>query len=86
MVPVRPRISVPEGWRYVIYAENQKEYAPLPAFLEKSEEGHVVTCWKLAWKERARILLSGKLWLTLRTFHRRLQPSMLTTKCPIELQ
>lgn len=58
----------------VIYAENQKEYLPLPAFKNKSEKGEVITCWKLSFKERLIILFKGKLWLSMMSFNNPLTP------------
>lgn len=28
------------------------------------EDGHNVSCWRLSFKDRIRLLVSGKLWLT----------------------
>lgn len=62
----------------VIYAENQPQYMPLPAF--KNDGGEVVSCWKLSFIERIRILFTGKLWVSLMTFNKPLTPSFFTTK------
>lgn len=83
MLPVEPDVNIPKGWRYVVYAKNQKEYLPLPALVENSVNGHVVTRWKLDWKERLKIVLFGNLWLTLITFHQPLQPVILTADFPL---
>jgi hypothetical protein len=64
------------------YAKNQPEYLPLPTI--RLRNGTVVTRWKLTWAERLRVLLGGSLWLTVMTFHKPLQPVMLTTECPIK--
>lgn len=60
------------------YAENQPAYLPLPAY--KSEDGQVISCWKLSFIERARLLLNGKIWLVLLSFNKPLTPSYLSTK------
>lgn len=62
------------------YAENQKEYLPLPAYKNPEPQGHVVSCWNLSFRERVRILFRGRLWLSLMTFHKPLQPIIITTK------
>lgn len=62
----------------VVFAKDQPEYLPLPAF--KSEEGEVVTCWKLSWRERFRVLFFGELWLSMLTFNKPLTPLFPTTK------
>jgi len=59
-----------------VYAKDQSEYLPLPA--QKTEDGAVKTCWKLSLKERLTILFKGKLYLTILTFNKPLQPVKLT--------
>ena len=59
----------------VIYAEDQKEYLPLPVYKElTTKEAEVVSCWKLSFRERLKILFTGKLWWTVLTFNKPLQP------------
>ena len=84
MKPIEPNVSIPEGWRYVVYAKDQKEYLPLPTISENAFQGHVVSCWGLTWRERLQIFFFGRLWLTLMTFHNPLQPIILTTEFPIQ--
>lgn len=64
----------------ITYAENQPEYLPLPAFKNDSPQGEVVSCWKLSFRERLRILFTGKLWVSLMMFGKPLTPSFFTTK------
>ena len=64
----------------VVYAKDQPEYKPLPAYKFNTPEGEVVTCWKLSFRERIRILFTGKLWVCLMTFNKPLTPSLFTTK------
>lgn len=64
----------------VNFAENQDEYNTLPAFKNSSLQGEVVTCWKLTFRERLRILFKGKIWLSLLSFNKPLTPSFMTTK------
>ena len=59
----------------VTFAENQPEYIPLPAW--KSDDGIVISCWKLNWKERFKLLINGKIWLRILTFNKPLQPQRL---------
>lgn len=56
----------------VSFGDNQKEYLPLPAF--RDEDGQVITCWKLSFKERIQVLFSGKLWITMLTFNKPIMP------------
>lgn len=64
----------------VVFAEDQPEYQPLPALKIEGPEGHVVTCWKLSFWERVRILFLGKIWLNLMSFNQPLTPSFMSTK------
>lgn len=61
----------------VVYAKDQPEYLPLPA--HKSEDGCVSTCWKLTLRERVRMAFTGRLYLSVLTFNRPLQPLRLGT-------
>ena len=67
----------------VVFAENQPEYLPLPAFKDSGEQGHVITCWKFTFRERLRILFGKNLWFSTLTFHKPLQPIHLTTDKPV---
>ena len=64
-----------------VFAKNQPEYLQLPAY--RSPEGVVVTCYQLTWKERFAILFGGKIWLSLLTFNKPLQPQRITVEKPI---
>jgi len=59
----------------VIYAESQPENLPLPALKINSPRGEVVSCWALSFKERVKILFTGKLWVSLMCFNKPLTPS-----------
>jgi len=61
----------------VVYAENQEEYQSLPAF--KDDDGTVVTCWELSPEEIKQISETGKLWLSVMSFNKPLQPVLLST-------
>ena len=63
-----------------IYAENQPEYIPLPAYKFNDDRGEVVFCMKLSLLERLTILFTGKLWCSLLTFGKPLTPSFFTVK------
>jgi len=62
----------------VTFAENQPEYIPLPAHKVDEPEGRVISCWQLSFKERIKMLFSGKLWVTLLSFNKPLTPSNFT--------
>ena len=56
----------------VIYAKDQPEYIPLP--VHRTEDGMVTSCWKLAFKERLRVLFFGRIFISQLTFNNPLQP------------
>lgn len=60
----------------VVYGENPKKYIPLPAL--KFEDGTVVTCWKLSWKEVLKLVFTRRVWHSVLTFNNPLQPTFLT--------
>lgn len=62
----------------ITYAENQPEYLPLPGFKADTPQGEFVFCHQLDWKERIKILLTGKLWVCILTFNKPLTPSFHT--------
>jgi hypothetical protein len=66
----------------VIYAKNQPEYLPLPAYQFKNKEGRIVFCWQMSWRERFRLFCTGKIWHQVLTFNEELQPQKLTAEKP----
>jgi hypothetical protein len=66
----------------VIFAKDQKEYLPLPAY--KAPDGTVVSCWKISLMERVKVLVFGRLWLSQLTFNSLLQPQRPSIECPFE--
>lgn len=60
-------------------AKDQPEYQPLPAFVNNTPEGEVISCWELSFKERLRVLFKGEIWLMVMSFNRPLNPVYLTT-------
>lgn len=68
--------------RNIIFAENQPEYNPLPAFSD-SKQGVVLTVWKPTFWERIKILFLGRIYLQVITFNEPLQPVYLTTENPL---
>lgn len=64
----------------ITFAKDQPEYQPLPAFKNDSPQGEVITCWRLSFRERLRVLFKGEIWLSLLSFNEPLTPSFMTTK------
>jgi hypothetical protein len=64
-----------------VYAKDQPEYIPLPAY--RTPDGQEVTaCWSLDWYERLKVLLFGRVYVTLLTFGGPLTPSIVKTEPP----
>lgn len=61
----------------IVFAKDQPEYQPLPALKIDSSMGEVVSCWKLSFWERIRVLFLGRVWMSLASFNRPLTPSFL---------
>jgi hypothetical protein len=74
----------PNGWDSAVYAKDQPEYIPLPVI--KSAQGHVVSRWKLTWRERMAVLFGRHLWVTMLTFNQPLQPIKLDIGRPDNLE
>ena len=70
----------------LIIAKDQPEYRPLPAwvgYLDGDKSIHCVTfCWGFSWKERLKLLFTGKVWHTVMTFNKPLQPQLLQVEKP----
>ena len=75
--PVFPDLDLPE----TVFAKNQPEYLPLPSY--RTDDGIVVTRWKLSFAERLTLLFSGNLWLSVLTYNRPLQPVKIEVHPPL---
>jgi len=72
MKPVEVAPSQPIEGRHVVYAAQQPEYQPLPAW--RHADGRLVTRWRLSWRERLSALIGRDLFLEVLTFGQPLQP------------
>lgn len=72
MKPVNVAPPVPVEGRHVVYAADQPEYQPLPAW--RHADGRLVTRWRLTWRERIVALFGRDLYLEVSTFGQPLQP------------
>ena len=70
-------IKFPE--QTMVWAENQPPYLPLPAY---SNDQETISLWALTWRERLRILFTGRLWLRQLNFGRSLQPQKPSLESP----
>lgn len=71
MNPVEPS-PPPEGATLVVFAKDQPQYLPLPAY--RTPDGVVLTEWEPTAEELQRILLGGRVRIWIYTFGRPLQP------------
>lgn len=72
-------ISFPE--QTLVFAKDQPEYIPLPAH-RSSHLGRATFCWQLTWRERLKLLVTGKIWHQALTFGQPLQPQLLMVEKP----
>lgn len=61
----------------IVFAKDQPEYLPLPALKIDSPEGEVVSCWRLSFRERIKVVFTGRVWMSLMSFNKPLTPSFL---------
>ena len=71
--------------RNLVIAKDQPQYIPIPAYRQLGtkdfdHEGKVVFCMGLSFKERLRILFTGKIWCQVLTFNRTLHPTRFSTQ------
>jgi len=66
-------IAFPE--QNVVFAKDQPPYMPLPALRGPDR---VISCWKLSWRERLRVLFTGRVWHVQLTFGRAPMPIKLS--------
>lgn len=67
----------------MVFAKDQPEYLPLPAYIHPMDpHGTVVSCWQMTWRERLRVLWSGRLYLSVLTFNQPLQPQRPSVESP----
>lgn len=60
----------------VLFGENQPQYMPLPALVLNG--GEVITCWELSQEEMKTIFATGRIWMSMLTFNKPLQPVKLS--------
>ena len=63
-----------------VIAKEQPEYLGLPAHL--TEDGLVISCWRLSIWERLKVLWNGHIWLEVLTFNNPLQPLFMSVDGP----
>ena len=71
-------IEFPE--QTVVFAKDQPQYRQLPAHVDS--HGRITCCWRLTWRERLKLLITGRIWHQVLTFHQPLQPQLLLIEKP----
>lgn len=64
------------------FAKDQPEYNQLPAHHTRNDSGQIVFCWQLTFRERLKLLFTGKLWHSVLTFYQPLQPQRIELAKP----
>lgn len=62
------------------FGKDQAEYLTLPS--HTTHDGTVTTCWKLSFRERIKILITGNIFLQTLTFKDPLQPLKMSVNKP----
>ncbi len=66
-----------------VIAKDQPQYLPLPAYKAPDDmQGFTLVCWQLSFRERIEVLLHGKVWHSILTFDKPLQPILLESVKP----
>ena len=81
--PVLPSSpAIPE----TVLAKDQPEYTPLPVAHIRYTDGvrSMISCYRLTWRDRLRILITGKVWWGQLTFGQPLQPQKLYLREPLK--
>ena len=66
----------------IVFAEDQPQYLPLPAY--RDDKGEVTVCYRLTIWERFIVLFRGNMWFQILTFFNPLQPQKLSIRCPFQ--
>ncbi len=65
-----------------VIAKDQPQYQPLPVFYGPGPDFEAISCWKLTWRERFKLLFSGILWNRQMTWGHPFQPVVLEVEHP----
>jgi hypothetical protein len=91
MIPVSPVVPGMDLQKFevdghtlkeVVLGADQPQYQPLPALLGGGTKCQVITRWKMGWRERVRLLLTGNLWIVVMTFGMPYPPMLVDTQSP----
>jgi hypothetical protein len=74
--PVIPGANLPE----ILIGEGQAQYVVLPVY--RAIDGSALSRWRLTWRERLQLLLTGNLYVSVLTFGKPFQPILIETTPP----
>lgn len=85
MEAISPVLPSSPSIQEIVLARNQPQYKPLPvAYLEYMDgTKSMISCYKLTWRERFMIFLSGMVWWEQLTFGEPLQPQKMYIEEPL---
>jgi hypothetical protein len=85
MIAISPVLPSSPGISEVILAKDQPQYLPLPVANFQYSDGteSMISCYHLSWRERLRILITGKVWWEQLTFGSPLQPQKMYLAEPL---
>lgn len=63
------------------FAKNQPQYLPLPAY-RTNDGAEVTSCWQMTWRERLKVLITGRVYCTLLMYGQPLTPQKLDVDGP----
>lgn len=64
-------------YQNIVFAKDQPQYRPLPALKLDDDMGTVISCYRMSFRERIKILFTGRVWLSLASFGKPLTPSFM---------
>jgi len=73
----------PHGYD-AVFGQGQDEYIPLPVYRHDDSWKCVSACWYLNWRERIKVLFTGRIYTTLPTFGKPLTPQKVAVDNPKE--
>ncbi len=59
--------------------KTQDEYISLPAWFDHEQ---VISCWHMSFRERLKVLFTGRVWVRVLNFGQNLQPQLLDVDHP----
>jgi hypothetical protein len=86
VTPISPVLPSSPGIQEIVLAKDQPQYIPLPVAHVQYSDGvqSMISRYRLTWKERLHILLSGDVWWEQLTFGGQLQPQKMYIKEPLK--